>query len=404
MILRSKNPDLSKNPKTWLGASYSSGTTLTVISSVGFSNDDIIVIGEPGEEKTEAATINGNPSINQITIDSALKFSHPKDTPVYLSRVNKVSWEYKTSKTGDANVIVGMPINIQWDKNFTEYSWTLGQASYYYRFRFYNSQTGDYTSYSDWILGSGFTLNSGGYMLQNVRRITKDLDGKTASDDQIFRWFTEAQEIIQAQPIRWWFLLKEASFTTVASQFKYGITSSIGSDFLRMESLRYRYNPSSSSDVTYRLKYYPLSEFEAEIQDENRTDDDKLTIWTLYPPDSSDSLGYIGVGAPRPASSGKYLYARYWKKMSAIDSRGDTTDVPLPFILEDFAIDQIERLRGNRSYDEMMRRLYANITLLKQLNRRQMGQPMDLRWRGRRAMTRLFGKRAVTLADKENYW
>ena len=140
MILRSKNPDLSKNPKAWLSTSYSSGTDLTVFSSTGFADNDIIIIGEPGEEKTETATINGTPTSTVVTIDTALAFSHPKDTPVYISRVDQVSWEYKTTSTGDANVLSGMPINVQWDKKFTEYNYSIGLSTYYYRFRFYSSQ------------------------------------------------------------------------------------------------------------------------------------------------------------------------------------------------------------------------------------------------------------------------
>jgi len=404
MILRSKNPRIDeRTPVTWLSGDYNSGTTLEVTSITGFANNDIILIGEPGDEKTEMGTINGTPSGTSIVLDAAPSFSHSKETPVYLIRVNQISWEYRTSSIGTATAVAGMPINIQWDKIFTEFSYTAGLSTYDYRFRFYNSQLLAYTSYSDWQAGTGFTRSSGGFMLRTVRTMTKDADNKRASDAQVFRWLSEAQDLIFGLHPHWWFWEKSGSFTTLDGIASYGITASISEDFLQLRSLRYRNNPTTADDSTYTLHYLPEVEFDEETQDNLSTEDDNINCYTIRSGNVTDALGYIVI-SPTPASTGKYLYYRAYTKPNILNSSGDVTKVPLPSILENYAIDKIREIAGEVKEVDILNNLISQVNILKRLNKRQVGQPLGIRFLGRRAMTRLFGGRVITASDKENYW
>ena len=51
--IRIPNPKLSDNELTYLDEDYSSGTSLTVLSNLGFASQDIAVVGVVGDEQTE---------------------------------------------------------------------------------------------------------------------------------------------------------------------------------------------------------------------------------------------------------------------------------------------------------------------------------------------------------------
>ena len=93
MKIKVSNPDLSGEERTYISSDYSSGTTLTVGNNEGFTTSWYVVVGEPGQEKTEAAQIASTTGSTTITISSALKFAHAKSTPVYLSQWNQLCFE-----------------------------------------------------------------------------------------------------------------------------------------------------------------------------------------------------------------------------------------------------------------------------------------------------------------------
>ena len=115
MKLQIFNPDLSSEERTYLEADYSSGTTLTVRNSSGFTAGYYVVIGEPGQEQTECKRVASTTGGKTITLESAhLHFS--KSTPVYESKWNK--WAVERSSSGTYTAITDSPY-IRWDdKNF----------------------------------------------------------------------------------------------------------------------------------------------------------------------------------------------------------------------------------------------------------------------------------------------
>ena len=244
-VIGIKNPELSEQKRTYLTVAYTTGTTLTVASSTGFANNDLVVIGVVGRELTDLTATP--PSDTTMTV-TALKYDHPKDSPVSLSHWDQYNLDYRTSSSGTWTTLVSLA-NLEWDTDYTEYKHSAGLSTYEYRVRYYNTQTVGYSDYSDTITGAGWDREAAGHMIENVRKMTNDPEGQLVEDEMIFRFFNEAQDKVRAVLKRPYFLLTEvdgstsSSYRTVASKKNYDLPP----NFDRMESLRYRYWTTTST-------------------------------------------------------------------------------------------------------------------------------------------------------------
>lgn len=155
------NTSLAKDKKhTFLSASASStGTTLTVESISGFNVDKILLIGEFGNEQSEIVLTSSaeEPSGSTITLASALKFSHPQGTKVYLLDWNQIEVSWAETVSGSKEVLA--TIDIQADQIETLYT-DEEKATGYYFIRFKNSIDGTYSSYSSPIPYGDFGDNT----------------------------------------------------------------------------------------------------------------------------------------------------------------------------------------------------------------------------------------------------
>lgn len=422
--IRIQNPILDKNYKTQLAADYSSGVGLTVINNAAFAADDILVVGEPSEEKTEGKTkLSSIATSTGMTISSALNFSHGKGTAIYKTLWDKLSIESRSSSLGTFAEIA--EINIQWDNhnNETVYYDSNGNDNYEYRFRFHNSDASTYSEYSPTLGGTGFSRESVGYMIREIRKIVNDLEKKIVSDNEIIRFLNRAQDIVYAHNPRYFFLKVD---TYKDSD---GIAATAGEDVYSLaqyetlghiDVVRYKYE-SGNVERLYTLEKKQDLEFDALTTDLNRGNDDWVACYKLLPRDSSSDKGYLQID-PAPTNTGVgTLYPKYYEKMANLDSVEDETQVPMPDILEDFAISQIERVKGNEAKSQQYLELFLgpkdqrggfeNITGLKLLDKMDnaqkdaVGQPRQLwSYKGRRALSRTLGNPRMNRDNiKENY-
>src|SRR5690606_15021654 len=130
---------LPQSEDTYLTTKYTSGTSLTVKNNEGFADNDIAVVGMPGQERTETGLVSGITNNDTITVDSALVFDHPANTPIFRSEYNQISLERKASGGSYAEVAEGKQ-DIEWDEEdgFTKIKVAAGVDSDTYRWRFYN--------------------------------------------------------------------------------------------------------------------------------------------------------------------------------------------------------------------------------------------------------------------------
>lgn len=405
MKIAVSNPVLSDAEKTHITTDYSTGTNIYVRNSEGFTTDWYVIVGEPGQEQTEEARITGTSGGNTITISSALTYSHPRSTPVYLSQYDQISFERQPSG-GSFSEISSSPSDIEWDdQNLTSTIVVSGGAtSDNYRWRFYSSALSTYSDYSDTLAGTGFERATVGYVIQQVKRnsIAKDIE-----DEVILDYMNDYQtDVVYPEiPKAFWFTKEGTQLATAASDYTYSVSDN-WSDFRSMKFLLYRY-VSGSNDIKYPLTFTPTQEFYNLKMDSNAADDDNVKYWTLLPPDSSSALGYIGLH-PTPETANCYIQPVYHYELTDLDSFGDTLVVPYPKGYIDYVLYRIfDDIKSNeRQAEKYNRRVATGIKHLKGLARRQLGQPELFRYRGHRGWSRQFGEqsRLDSSTARELYW
>lgn len=345
-------PDFTNTEKTYLDADYSSGTVLTVVNNYGFANDDIAIIGEPGTEKAESKDVTSQTGNTVINVSATYKFTHNKSEVVYR-------WEYdqyEIYRYRSASWSLISTSNIQWDKLETIYVDKDGLSTDSYRYRLLNSASSATSDYSPTVAATGFTRSQVGYMIREVRLLAGDTERKIIkTDDEIIRQFNRAQEIIAGIRDDWWFLRKENSqITTVAATRKYGLNTYL-SDLNYIDTVRYRYD-NGTTDVIYQLEQKSYPEWDALVRDVDTTGDDYPSSYVIQPADSTDETGYVELNIKTLTTGYGTFYIRYYKKMTDLDDVADETDVPIPSILEDYALMYVFGVKG----DETRSSMYAN--------------------------------------------
>lgn len=402
--LKISNPNLSGEEKTVLTSDYSSGTSLSVRNSDNFTVNWFAVVGEPGQERTELKRVTAKPNATSLTIVSALSFSHPKSSPIYRSHYDQISLERKPSGGSFSEVA---KYDIEWDnddrKTFIAVS--VGTSTDTYKWRFYNSSSGEYTDYSDELAGTGVARDEAGHVIELVRKnpITQNVD-----DETLLIYMSDFQELVYDEvPKAWWFQKQGTEVATVASDYTYPITSN-WSDFLSMKFVLYNYTVSGSSvDETYPLTYSPLNEFYNLKSDSNQATDDYAKYWTILPPDTNSADGYIGLH-PTPKTANCGIIPIYQFELTALDSFGDTIVVPYQKGYVDYVLyrifDDIKNDEGKAAAYNA--RVARDIVALKRRSRRQLGQQELFRFRGVRGWSTMYGEnmRGDWQSRKENYW
>ena len=168
--LYSDNTLLTKNvKKTYLSADMSSASgTLTVDSIVGFAINQIILIGEFGNEDSEIIKTHATtaPSGSTVTLASNTTFAHPQGTTVYIINYDQIDFRNAPTVAGTKTSLTGSPIVLQADALETQLQDDTNTSGYGF-IRFMNTiPTPDtYSAYSDYIPYTGYGSNTVGYII-----------------------------------------------------------------------------------------------------------------------------------------------------------------------------------------------------------------------------------------------
>lgn len=152
-VLRVNNLELLGEEETYLNASIgATNDELTVDSTDKFNDNDFIVIGPLGEDKTELAKIVSVDDDNTMTITPALKFDQEERTRIKFTPFNKIQL-YKADDTEDTGLelVTTVEINYQNPTNVTFIEDSGDPNNKYYKVRFYNDVTTNISEFSDWI-------------------------------------------------------------------------------------------------------------------------------------------------------------------------------------------------------------------------------------------------------------
>lgn len=391
------NPTTALTEKTWLTADYTSGTSLSVKSSNGYADNDLILVGQPGQELSEITDLTATPPSTILLTATALDYAHGKDTPVFKVLYDQAEI-YRSTDAGQ-NYSLLTTISLSYDKLITVYDYVSGSSTDYFKIRLKNSITANVSDYSDPQLGTGWPRKSVGRMIRNVRRGLKDLEDRKYKDWEIMEELKNAADEVNSEiPNAYWSLRSSARTTTLATSKYY-----LPLDYRAMLFLMYTYNPNASEEKRYPLHYKPKSEFINATSDQLQDDSDYLSEWTEVPGDDTYPNGYFEVH-PRPATSNQDFLLWYFREEPSFESYGDITSCPLPQIYESYAI-------ANLTDDDSVRAkhegLYSRgIRQLKQRQRREFSPKNLIRSFGRDAVSNLYGRGSGTRTQQDiiDYW
>lgn len=153
-------PELYDDQLTYLDADAAGGASSISADGTNFAIGQYIVIGQPGNIKTEIVQIHAStaPTTTTITLATALQFAHNRGDIIRFIPYNDISLE--VSSNGGVSYSANSPVAIRADSSETYIQQANDLSTYLYRFRFFNSSTSLYSTYSDIANANGYADNT----------------------------------------------------------------------------------------------------------------------------------------------------------------------------------------------------------------------------------------------------
>ncbi len=150
-------PSLQGNNSSFFEADVAAGLTTITANGSFFSANQYIILGQPGQEKSEIVKIN---SVNNTTISlvSATIFPHNRGDVITLIEYNQIEPQRSTDGGINFSALTIIDINPQVTETYLQRTGDV--STNVYRFRFYNSTSSLYSGYSDSVVASGYSDNS----------------------------------------------------------------------------------------------------------------------------------------------------------------------------------------------------------------------------------------------------
>ncbi len=183
----------------------SGSSTLTVKNITGFAINQVILIGEPGNEgseiiKTHTATA---PTGSTITLVSNTIFPHSSSTPVRVIRYDSV--EIYTSPTVGGTKTLVTTQSLSADSKTTDYVDSSSSGYYYARFK-NTIGTATYSDYSDPAPVGGYTQLSARSLIDNALGMINKETSSVLSDEYGFQQINNCQMEVLREYKRWSFM------------------------------------------------------------------------------------------------------------------------------------------------------------------------------------------------------
>lgn len=198
-------PEIYPNEKTYLDADAAAGATSLTVNGINFANQQYIVIGRPGVEKTEIVQISGTPSATLMTLTVATSFPHNRGDMVQFIPYNQITPERSTD--GGTNFTGLSAVSIRADSLETYLQRTTDASTDVYRFRFTNSTSGLNSGYSDNATASGYADNTVYSIKQHALQTLGEVKNELITDKFLNDALMEGRRIVDQDPriLRWSF-------------------------------------------------------------------------------------------------------------------------------------------------------------------------------------------------------
>lgn len=310
-IIRANNLELTNgvDHSSLSSASTSGSSSISVYSISKFAVDQILLIGDFGQEGSEIILTHAatSPTGTTITLASNLVKDHPKDTKVYIIPYNQVVFYNATTITGVKNALD--TIDIDPEKENTTYSDNTGSG--YYFVRWYDSINNTYGEYSDPIPYSGFISNTVGYVINHsLGELNKEITD-TLTYDILIGEINACLRFVRGKLKRW----------SDVQKFNYELDDSLVEDDYTWTLPDDYYDPNSNRSMLQvwitdkdNLTYVDKQEFDDLDRDATNG---TPKFYTIY-----DGSIYI---TPKVGSSyaGDSIYMDYYTEIVEVDSDSD---------------------------------------------------------------------------------
>jgi hypothetical protein len=202
--------------QTFLSAdSVPSVTVISVANITGFAINQILLIGEPGNQNSEIVKTSATvaPATGQVTLTAGTVYGHTASTPVYRLYFDQIEISNAPTIAGTKTVLTGMPITIVANDNETDFNDSVSSGGYYFA-RFKNSITATFSDYSDPAPYGGYTILSARSIIDSaLGMINKTiLPNGTLTDEYAFQQIDACQMETLREFKRWSFM---QSFDTI---------------------------------------------------------------------------------------------------------------------------------------------------------------------------------------------
>lgn len=200
-------PDISNNEKTFLDSDSNAGVSSLSASGVNFSANQYIVIGQPGNERTEICQVSGTPTSSSIALISPTVFAHNRGDTIRFIPYNQIEAQFSTD---GVNFSIITPVSIRSDASETYMQRTSDLSTYFYKFRFLNSTSSSYSGFSAIVAATGFADNTIGSIKKRALAQLGETIGTLITDDFLNDSLQEARRSVDQWPaiFRWSFRTK----------------------------------------------------------------------------------------------------------------------------------------------------------------------------------------------------
>jgi hypothetical protein len=202
-----ENATLLQSPiQTFLSTDMASASgTLTVKNITGFAINQVLIIGELGNEGTELIKTHAStaPTGSTITLASNTVFPHSSGTPVYVIDYDNVEVSTATTLTGSKTILATIPVQVGSD--YTTYDDTASSIGYYFA-RFKNTITSVFSAYSDGIPVGGYGILTARYIINNALGMINKDTSELLTDQFCFNEINNCQMEVLREYKRWSFM------------------------------------------------------------------------------------------------------------------------------------------------------------------------------------------------------
>lgn len=321
MIITAFNPDTDDLEKTYVSTYTAEGATVIPVK-----DNDRFVVGQPvllgsmGDERTEIGYLNAVAADKEsVTLNSATKFGHSSDEPVYLLQYDEVNFYRMNSANGTPVLIHTEPIDVDNAEKITRWDDPNTLNSHYYQTSFSNSITDDESELSDAVSATGMPTTSAGTIIDQVVRRVRDQSYNVLTVDEYIDIMNEVGSDLITQAHRpYRFLKREITINTVANQGWVPLPD----DLWKFNKVRVA---TTSGNYQRFDPVYPLAKEAFEARYDNNQSTPQDNVFDVAIDEENNRLLIHPV--PRTSQTG-VIKLQYYKTFDKIESVGDVIETP----------------------------------------------------------------------------